>query len=79
MVRDSRSQETVLLNTPKGSSASAGGIERCNYEVEKQIQTLKSRFEEVYKQQLALGHKMPSWLVRHAACQITHYQVKSDG
>ena len=31
MVRDSRPQETVLLNTPVGSSASAGGIERCNY------------------------------------------------
>ncbi len=79
MVRDSRPQETVLLNTPVGSSASAGGIERCNYEVEKQIRTLRSRFEEVYKQPLHLEHVALPWLVRHAAWQITHYQVKSDG
>ena len=52
MVRDSRPQETVLLNTSVGSSPSAGGIERCNYEVEKQVRTLRSRFEEAYKQPL---------------------------
>ena len=34
MIRDSRTHETILINTPKGSSASAGGIERANYEVE---------------------------------------------
>jgi hypothetical protein len=79
MVRDSRPHETVLLNTPVGSSASAGGIERCNYECEKQIRTLRSRFEEVYKQPLTLDHVVLPWLVRHGAWQITHYQVKSDG
>ena len=41
MIRDSRQHETVVINTPKGSSASAGGIERANYEVEKQIRTLR--------------------------------------
>ena len=35
MIRDSRTHETAVINTPKGSSASAGGIERANYEVEK--------------------------------------------
>ena len=48
MIRDSRTHETAVINTPKGSSASAGGIERANYEVEKQIRTLRSRFEENY-------------------------------
>ena len=47
MLRDSRTHETAVINTPKGSSASAGGIERANYEVEKQIRTLRSRFAEV--------------------------------
>ena len=79
MVRNSRPEETVLLNTPVGSSASAGGIERCNYECKKQIRTLRSRFEEVYKQPLTLDHVVLPWLVRHGAWQITHYQVKSDG
>ena len=29
-IRDSRTHETAVINTPKGSSASAGGIERAN-------------------------------------------------
>ena len=44
--RDSRTHETAVINTPKGSSASAGGFERAHYE--KQIRTLRSRFEENY-------------------------------
>ncbi len=61
VARDSRPQETVLLN------ASAGGIERCNYEVEQQGRTLKSRFEKVYKQPMTLDHKVLPWLVRRGA------------
>ena len=48
LVRESRTHETAVINIPKGSSASAGGIERANYAVEKQIRTLRSRFEENY-------------------------------
>ena len=48
MIRDSRTHETAVINTPKGSRASAGRIERASYEVEKQIRTLRSRFEENY-------------------------------
>ena len=51
MIRDSRPHETAVIHTPKGSSASAGGIERANYEVDKQIRTLRSRFEENYGNQ----------------------------
>ena len=40
MIRDSRIHETAVITSPKGLSASAGGIERANYEVEKQIRTL---------------------------------------
>ena len=79
MIRDSRTHETAVINTPKGSSASAGGIERANYEVEKQIRTLRSRFEENYGESIGLDHKMLPFLVRHCAWLITHYQVTSDG
>ena len=79
LIRDSRTHETAVTNTPKGSSASAGGIERANYEVEKQIRTLRSRFEENYGESVGLKHKMLPFLVRHCAWLITHYQVKSDG
>ena len=76
MIRDSRTHETAVINTPKGSSASAGGIERANCEVEKQIGTLRSRFEENYGE---LDHKILPFLVRHCAWLMTHCQVKSDG
>ena len=32
LIRDSRTNETAVINTPKGSSASAGEIERANYD-----------------------------------------------
>ena len=79
MIRDSRTHETAVINTPKGSSASAGGIERANYEVEKQIRTLRSRSEQSYWESVGLDHKMLPFLVRHCAWLITHFQVKSDG
>ena len=79
ITRDIRTHETAVINTPKGSSASAGGIERASYEVEKQIRTLRSRFEENYEESVGLDHKMLPFLVRHCAWVTTHYQVKSDG
>ena len=79
MVRHARPQETAVINAPKGSSASAGGIERANYEVEKQLRTLRSRFEQVYSVKIDLDHKVLPWMVRHASWLITHYLVKADG
>ena len=73
MIRDSRTHETAVINTPKGSSASAGGIERANYEVEKQIRTLRSGFEEKNGESVRLDHEMLPFLVRHCARLITHY------
>ena len=67
MIRDSRSYENAVINTPKGSSASAGGIERAHHEVEKQIRTLRSRFEENCGETVGLDHKMLPYLVRHCA------------
>ena len=72
MIRESRTHETALINTPKVSSASAGGIERANYEVEKQIRTLRSLFEENYGELVGWDHKMLPYLVRHCAWLITH-------
>ena len=78
-VRRDRAQETTLLNTPKGSSASAGGVERANYEVAMQVRTLRSRAEQVYEERIDTDHKLLPWMVRHAGWLITHYQVKADG
>ena len=79
LVRESRTHETAVINTPKGSSASAGGIERANYKVEKQIRTLRSRFEENFGERVGLDHKLLPFLVRHCVSLNTHYQVRSDG
>ena len=56
--------DTVLHNTPVGSSASAGGIERANQEGAKQYRTLRSRTEEMCA---IFGHG------------TTHFQIKADG
>ena len=72
MIRDSRTHGTAVIHTPKGSSASAGGIERANYEVERQIRTLRSRFEENYGESVGLDHKMLPFMVRHCAWLMTH-------
>ena len=81
MIRDSRTHETAVINTPKGSSASAGGIERANNEDEKQIRTLRSWFEENCWEAVWIGgSRCCQFLVaRHCAWLITHCQVKSDG
>ena len=41
--------------------------------------TLRSRFEENYKDSAGLDHQMLPFLVRHCAWLITQNQVKSDG
>ncbi len=48
MTPNARPQEMAVINTPKDSSASAGGIERANYEVEKQLRATRSRCEKAY-------------------------------
>jgi hypothetical protein len=50
VLSDQENAVKKLASMVRDSCASTGGIERCNYEVEKQIRSLKSRFEEVYKQ-----------------------------
>ena len=79
MIRDSRTHETAVISTQKGSSASAGRIDRANYDVEKQIRALRSRIEENYGESVGLDHKMLPFLVRHGAWLKTHCLVKSDG
>ena len=69
----------MLLDTPVGSSASGGGIERANQKVAKQCRTLRSLTEEVYAVQLDMDHKLIPWHVRHAAWLITHFQINADG
>lgn len=78
ILRDSRVYETPIINTPTGSSASAGGIERANYEVEKQVGTMRSSFEEAYGVTVDMGHEILPRLTRHAAWLVTHFQIK-DG
>ncbi|CAK0856447.1 unnamed protein product, partial [Prorocentrum cordatum] len=67
------------VNAPKGSSQSAGLIERSNYEVEKEYRAVKHRLESVYKQASPLNHKVQPWLVRHSSWLIVRFLVKADG
>ncbi|CAK0839054.1 unnamed protein product [Prorocentrum cordatum] len=67
------------VNAPKGSSQSAGLIERSNYEVEKEYRAVKHRLESVYKQAFPLSHKVQPWLVRHSSWLIVRFLVEADG
>eukprot|EP00929_Paragymnodinium_shiwhaense_P111971 TRINITY_DN8021_c0_g1_i4.p1 TRINITY_DN8021_c0_g1~~TRINITY_DN8021_c0_g1_i4.p1 ORF type:complete len:1618 (+),score=271.11 TRINITY_DN8021_c0_g1_i4:701-5554(+) len=79
-MRRGQTAEIALINTPVGSSASAGGIERANYEVEQQCRTMRSRFEEVYPGlRVTMGHSIMPWLIRHASWLICRFQIKADG
>ena len=69
-IKVSRTRETAVINTPNDSSARAGGTERANYEVEKQIRTLRSRFEENYGESVGLDHDIA--ILGAALCVADH-------
>ena len=57
-----------------------GRTERAIQEVGGMIRTLKFALEErTGGEKIALGHPVVPWLAKHAAAQITRYQVRSNG
>ena len=80
MVAERRSPlQTQLINSPVGSSKSAGLIERSNYEVEAQFRAMKSRVEHCYGISLTMDHKLVPWAIRHAGWLLTNFLIKTDG
>ena len=78
-VKASRSHETVLENSYKGTSKSNGRIERAIQTVAAQMRTLRSCMEERIKERIPRDSTIPAWMVEHAANLITCYHIGSDG
>ena len=71
---------TVLENSKVGDSSTNGRTERAIQEVGGLIRTLKFALEEnTGGEKIALGHPVLPWLAKHAAAQITRYQVRGNG
>ena len=68
-----------LRHSPVGSSQSQGSVERFHSTLYGQVRTLKRQLERSYNIQLNGTHPITTWLIRHAAWTISHFQLLSDG
>ena len=71
---------TIIENSKVGDSSSNGRTERAVQEVGGMVRTLKFALEErTGGEKIALDHPVMPWLAKHAAAQITRYQMRADG
>lgn len=70
---------TALENSAVGQSDSNGTIERAIQDAEGQIRVLRAALEERINVQIKLSDAIVPWMIRHAACLITHYRVRPSG
>ena len=62
-----------------GDSNSNATIEVAVQEVENIVRALRSRLESGVKSKIPLDHPIVTWLIRHAAANITRFKVRSIG
>ena len=70
---------TVTENSRVGDSSSNGRTERAIQEVGGLVRTLKYALEERLGGPIGLDHPVVPWLAKHAAAQISRYQVRANG
>ena len=71
---------TAIENSRVGDSSSNGRVERAIQEVGNMIMTLKvATVENLGLDKLRLEHPLVPWLVKHAAAQITKFQIRQCG
>ena len=71
---------TVIENSKVGDSSSNGRTERAIQEVGGMIRTLKFALEDrTGGGKISLAHPIIPWIAKHAAAQITRYQVRATG
>ena len=69
----------VMEQSPVGSSASNGIVERAILSVEQQVRVLKSAVENRWGVKLGTKHPAIPWLVEYAAVLLNRFQVSHDG
>ena len=71
---------TVIENSKVGDSSSNGRTERAIQEVGGMIRTLKFALEDrTGGGKIPLSHPVIPWIAKHAAAQITRYQIRASG
>ena len=66
-------------NSPVGSSASNGVVERAIRSVEQQTRVLKSGLEERWGVRIPTRHSVMPWLVEYAGLLLNRFEVSRDG
>lgn len=71
--------KTVMDQSPVGSSASNGAIERGVQTAEGQIRVLKDALQARIREEIKSDHPVLAWLVEFAAVLVNRYEVGHDG
>ena len=69
----------IVENSPVGSSASNGVVERAIRSVEQQTRVLKSGLEERWGVKIPTRHSVMPWLVEYAGLLLNRFEVSRDG
>ena len=74
-----RSAQTLIEESPVGSSASNGDVENAVQAMEKGVRRLRASVENRYKIKLSLDSDVIPWLVIHAGFVYNRFQIGFDG
>ena len=74
-----RKAATASEESRVGDSNSNATIEVAVQEVENMVRTLRSSLESRVKSKIPLDHPIVTWMIRHAAANITRFKVRSNG
>ena len=78
--RQSGSRGTALENSKVGDNSSSGRTERAVQELGGMVRTLRFALErKTGGARIKLNHPVVPWMIKHAAAQITRFQVRACG
>ena len=74
-----RQAQTILEESPKGSSASNGVVEKGVQDAEHQVRALRLSLEARLNSKIPINHPIIPWLVQHAGFTHNRFQLGHDG
>ena len=69
----------IMEQSPVGSSASNGVVERAILSIEQQVRVMKSAVESRWGVKLETKHPAIPWMVEHSAALLNRFEVSHDG
>ena len=78
-IRQARSDQTILENSPVEDSQGNGAVEKAVQEVEGHVRTLVAAVEGRYGAKLEVGSSILAWLVMYSTYLLNHFRVGQDG